>query len=308
MAIRSFLQRIRRIYVALDSASRAHPALVAFVGLVILPALLIGCAIVVIELSEAYAEYKYNHLTPAEHLQLAKDSCRLKQYGGFCVDPTGATQHLNKIPPDASEYGEASKLLEVVRLQQQAVAERQQKALAAKEAERTRLANQTRQESLEQMQRNIAGLAHDSYQCATSTLGSIIVSFDNGRYWWGDDGRCAAEEQKKQAAEQQRQHQERAIRERQQRQRDEDAQSSSYWPTTLRVDTDMDSFWLNNEERICQTLPDDKGRVARVTCSQSAAHQTHSIPVKFWGGVDRNIVSDWKCRREGDDFVCRAID
>ena len=82
----------------------------------------------------------------------------------------------------------------------------------------------------------------------------------------------------------------------------------SYWPTTLRVDTDMDSFWLNNEERTCQTFPDDKGRVTRVTCSGNASHQEHNIPVKFWGGVDRNTVSDWKCRKEGGNFVCRAID
>src|SRR5205807_6661114 len=32
-----------------------------------------------------------------------------------------------------------------------------------------------------------------------------------------------------------------------------------------------------------------------------------NIPVKFWGGVDRNRVSEWKCRTERDDFVCGAI-
>ncbi len=69
----------------------------------------------------------------------------------------------------------------------------------------------------------------------------------------------------------------------------------------------MDSFWLNNEERTCQTFPDGKGRVQRVSCG-STSHQDHSIPVKFWGGLDRNTVSDWKCRREGDEFVCRALD
>ena len=30
------------------------------------------------------------------------------------------------------------------------------------------------------MQRNIAGTVHDSYKCATSTVGTAIVSFDNG--------------------------------------------------------------------------------------------------------------------------------
>jgi hypothetical protein len=34
----------------------------------------------------------------------------------------------------------------------------------------------------------------------------------------------------------------------------------------------------------------------------------NNIPVTFWGEVDRNTVSDWKCRRENDRFVCRATD
>lgn len=89
--------------------------------------------------------------------------------------------------------------------------------------------------------------------------------------------------------------------------RDADAQLHSYWPTTLRVDTDMDSFWLNNEERICQTFPDEKGRVAVVACNPTGSHRDHNIPVRFWGGIDRDVISGWKCRREGDDFVCRAI-
>ncbi|MGB9104319.1 MAG: hypothetical protein WCC59_06160, partial [Terriglobales bacterium] len=92
-----------------------------------------------------------------------------------------------------------------------------------------------------------------------------------------------------------------------QEQRDQAAWIHSYWPTTIRVDTDMDSFWLHDEERTCTTLPDDKGTVARVICNTSASHGKHNIPVKFWGGVDRKRMSDWKCRREGDGFVCRAI-
>ena len=93
-----------------------------------------------------------------------------------------------------------------------------------------------------------------------------------------------------------------------QEQRDSDASLSSYWPTTVRVDTDMDSFWLNAEERTCMTTSGAKGRVAAVTCNDFGSHQTHNIPVKFWGGVDRNVGSSWQCRREGDDFACRAID
>ena len=58
---------------------------------------------------------------------------------------------------------------------------------------------------------------------------------------------------------------------------------SSYWPTTVRVDTDMDSFWLVNEERMCKTYPDDKGRVSVVSCKPSDSYKDHNIPVKFWG-------------------------
>jgi len=307
MWIGSAWRWIYRFFAAWHGATQAHPYFAAFSAFLVFCVLIVG-TVIYFELVEAYDEFKFNHLSSAEHLRLAQEACRTAQYGGICADPPTATPHLNKIPHDAPEYGDAHKLLEVIRLQQEAAAERQRQNLAKQEAERLRLANQTQQESYEQMQRNVAGTAHDPYRCATSTAGTQIFSFDNGHYWWADDGRCAAEELKKQAAEEQRQIEQRAAHERQHRQRDEDAQSSSYWPTTLRVDTDMDSFWLNNEERTCQTLPDDKGRVARVNCSGNASHQDHSIPVKFWGGVDRDTVSDWKCRREGDEFVCRAID
>lgn len=308
MWIGSAWRGICRFFAAWSRANKAHPAISAFSTVVVVPSVLIGVALIYMELSEAYDEFKFNHLPPAEHLRLAEAACRTAQYGGICADYNGATPHLNRIPPNAPEYGGAHKLLEVIRLQQEAAAERTRQNLARQEAERVRLANQTQLESYEQMQRNVTGTAHDPYRCATSTAETLIFSFDNGHYWWADDGRCAAEERRKQAAEEQQQIEQRAAHERQQRQRDDDAQLSSYWPTTLRVDTDMDSFWLNNEERTCQTFPDDKGRVARVNCSGNASHQDHSIPVKFWGGVDRNTVSEWKCRREGDEFVCRAID
>jgi hypothetical protein len=118
---------------------------------------------------------------------------------------------LNKIPRDAPEYGDAHKFTEVIRLQQEAAAERQRQYLAAQEAQRLKLANQTWQESFDQMQRNVAGTAHDGHICATSTTGTTIMSFDNGHYWWNDDGRCALEERRKQAAEEQRQNQQRAA-------------------------------------------------------------------------------------------------
>jgi hypothetical protein len=307
MWIGSVWRGMCRFFAALNRLNKAHPLFAAFSAFVLLPCVLVGGLLIYLALSQAYDEFKFNHLSPAEHLRVAQDACRAAQYGGICVDSPKATLHLNRIPHDAVEYGDAHSLMEVIRLQQEATAERQRENLAKQEAERLRLANQTREESLEQMERNVAGTAHEPYRCATSTVGAQIFSFDNGHYWWVDDGRCAAEEAKEQAAAEQRRIEQQEAHERQQRQRDDDAQASSYWPTTLRVDTDMDSFWLNNEERTCRTFPDDKGRVARVNCSENVSHQYHSIPVKFWGGVDRDTVSNWKCRREGDEFVCGAI-
>jgi hypothetical protein len=287
-----------------DTFLRSYPAAAAFLLFVFLIVVMIVWA----TLSDAYSAYEFDHLSSAEHLRLAQEACHSKQYGTICVDSAEALPHLNKISRDAPEYVEAAKLMDMIRIQEQNAEERERQAAAARQAELVRLANQSEEESREQMQGNMAGSAHDSYRCSVSAASTTVVSFDNGHYWWPDDGRCAAEEKRAQAAEQQKQNEQAAARERAQRYRDEEAEVSSYWPTTLRVNTDMDSFWLNNEERTCQTFPDDKGRITRVTCSENASHQVHSIPVKFWGGVDRNTVSNWNCRREGDEFVCRSID
>jgi hypothetical protein len=137
----------------------------------------------------------------------------------------------------------------------------------------------------------MSGEAHDPFTCANSTENTPIMSFDGGSNWWKDDGRCEA---------------------RLQRAKDEDAKNASYIPTTLRVDTDMDSLWLPDEERTCQSYPNGKGKVATVACNGTESNHNHNIPVRFWGGVDRNTVSSWKCRREkdllSDEFVCRASD
>ncbi len=308
MWIGSVWRWIYRFFAAWHRATQAHPYFAAFSAFLVFCVLIVG-TVIYFELVEAYDEFKFNHLSPTEHLRLAQEACRIQQYGGTtCADPSTATSNLNKIPHDAPEYSYAHKLSEVIRLQQEVAAQRQREYLAKQEAERLRLANQTQQESFEQMQRNAFGKAHDPYTCSTSTTGEPIITFDNGHYWWSDDGRCVIEQRLKEAAAEQRQIEQRAAHERQQKQRDDDAEVNSYWPTTLRVESDMDSLWLNNEERTCRTFPDDNGKVARVNCSANASHQDHSIPVKFWGGVDRDTVSDWKCRREGDDFVCRAID
>jgi hypothetical protein len=209
------------------------------------------------------------NMTPAEHLAKAKSACG---NGNDCIDIFEARHQLSQIATSAPEHSEAVKLKTA--MDQQEIRQNEE------EAQRRR----------EQMERNFAGEAHDSFSCDTSTENQPRVSFDDGITWWKDDGRCEA---------------------RRQAQRDADAQIRSYWSTTVRVNTDMDSFWLPDEERTCQTYPDEKGRVATVTCD-ATAHAIHNIPVQFWGGVDRNIVSNWKCRREkdifSDQFVCRAID
>lgn len=225
---------------------------------------------------DSWRTYEFNHLSATQHLAEARSACGS---GNQCADTSDAIKHLQQIPPWAPEHGEASTLWNEIS---------QQLTKGQEAAKRT--ADEAQQRSREQMQRNFQGEAHDSFICANSTEHQPVVSFDDGQFWWKDDGRCADRRQKR---------------------RDEDAQNYSYWSTTIRVDTDMDSFWLPDEERNCQTFPDSKGRVATVLCD-ATAHANHNIPVKFWGGVDRDTVSDWKCRREkdifSDEFVCRAID
>jgi hypothetical protein len=238
-------------------------------------------------ISGSWQIWRFNRLSPADHLEQAKAACG---NGGKCANMSEAWRHLQKIPASAPEHGEALKLQAAMEQQEMREQDEAQKLRTADEEQEMREKDEAKQRSREQMQRNFQGEAHDRFICATSTEHQPIVSFDDGQFWWEDDGRCAA---------------------RQQKHRDEAAQASSYWSTILRVDTDMDSFWLPDEERTCQTFPDEKGRVATVTCD-SKARAIHNIPVKFWGGVDRNTVSDWKCRREkdifSDQFVCRAID
>ena len=84
----------------------------------------------------------------------------------------------------------------------------------------------------------------------------------------------------------------------------------SYWPSVIRVDTDMNNSWLANEERRCQSISFDQGKVSTVVCDGLPIHSSHNIPVTFWGDPNRGIISDWKCRLENSflsAFVCRAI-
>jgi hypothetical protein len=250
--------------------------------------LLLGGLILYFAASDAYDGYRFNHLPAGEHLRLAQEICHSKQFGAICfaADTSEAVRHLERIASTTPEYGQASELLATIRQQDRRIAERQQKAIAEAQAENT-----TKQSAAATDISNFTCSRGYPKSCTKEDDGPCalkpIISFDNGSTWRQDDGRCAAREQKK---------------------RDEDAEMYSYWPSTIRVDTDMDSFWLPNEERTCQTYSDNKGEVSVVACNASGSHRDHNIPVKFWGGIARNTVSDWKCRREGDQFVCRAID
>jgi hypothetical protein len=299
------LRALKRGWSAFDKATTLEGK-VAF-GIFLALLLSIAAPIVNDILSDALKNYQANHTSPAEHLQLARDLCPPTSNGSVaCLESEMdiALHHLEKIPPNAPQYSEATKqrsLIEALRVKIDAARQKQAEALAAEhakqQAEHDRLTHQSIEESRDQMWRNVWGQAHDSFTCGTSTESMPIISFDYGHYWWNDDGRCAKQQQT--LAQEKRREEQRA--------KDSDAEVSSYWPTTIRVNTDMDSFWLVNEERTCQTYPDEKGRVADVSCSVSRSHGEHNIPVKFWGGVDRNTVSDWRCRRESDEFVCRAV-
>jgi len=228
-------------------------------------------------ISGYYSDYHFSHLSASEHLGRARAACGISsgQDATNCTDPDEAFRQLWAISKSAPEYKVAADF--IVSLQHQHV------RLAA---EATTKSEQARSQAFEQMQRNTNGESHDAFTCATSTENLPIMSFDSGQHWWKDDGRCASKLQSK---------------------RDSDAEIDSYWSTTVRVYTDMNSSWLPNEERTCRTYPDNNGKVSVVSCDGPESHADHNIPVTFWGGVDRNTTSDWKCRREGDDFVCRAI-
>jgi hypothetical protein len=302
------MQAAKRLYHRLAALKRSNPKVEALFGISTILLVLFaitGLPLLVMVLGEElpaqYALYKFNHLSSAEHFRLAEQICHIKQPGDVCYtgDPREAVMHLEKISSAAPEYRVAVTLLGTIRQQENQEAERKQQTAEKEYADRIHKASQSEQDSRAQWLRNIQGLAHDSYQCGTSWEKTPIVSFDS-HYWYADDGRCASVVQKQQQEEESKLQNER-------KRADEVAQLHSYWPTTLRVDTDMDSFWLDNEERTCQTYPNSKGRVSVVACNASGSHRDHNIPVEFWGGVDRNTVSDWKCRRESNSFVCRAV-
>jgi len=247
--------------------------------------------------SRARAAYRFNHLSSALHLEKAKAECGplVNMSAHTCYDPVDALRHLERIPASAPQYAEASKLTASIKQQEHSAAVAIEQNAQQQLQQQQQQSEERQQRSRKQASRNVQGLSHDDFRCATSTDDRKIMSFDDGNSWWIDDGRCAAKEQKAaQAA------------------RDADAELYSYWSTTLRVDTDMNSSWLPSEERTCQTYPDYTGKISRVTCNSTGSHRDHNIPVKFWGGVSRNTVSDWKCRREkdllSDEFVCWAID
>jgi hypothetical protein len=265
-----FVDALKRGFSAFNAATSGGAKVVlAITTLLVLSLGWMGVLVIQQRIYEARESYRLEHLSSSENLAMAKKICKI---GGAntsaCVSIRldDAIGHLKKIPQTAPEYPQASGLLELIRLQQQRV----EIAKAAAIARAAQLANQSEQQSREQMLRNLRCEAKDSFTCGASSEGTPIMSFDNGHYWWQDDGRCAATEEKKRQAEKMTRED---VQKAGQNQRDEDAQLSSYWPTTIRVDTDMDSFWLPDEERPCQTYPGDKGRVAGISSPKQCPYQ-----------------------------------
>jgi hypothetical protein len=89
-------------------------------------------------------------------------------------------------------------------------------------------------------------------------------------------------------------------------------QIMSYWPTTMRVDTDMSNSWLDQEERACTSSPEDRtGSIYWILCSGPDRSSLRNIPVTFYGDTTRGVQSDWKCRKStflGETrFACYAV-
>ena len=234
----------------------------------------VALAFIPLAIQDARQQNEFNHLNPAQHFDQALNACGVAtvQKVLTCKDPASASRHLAAIRDDSAESHDAATM---------------KSALAAQTAE---LEKALRAQAYQRYSDNIAGIRSDPYQCSWSTADSPIISFDSGTNWWNDDGRCGLRLQKR---------------------RDEDAASSSYISTTLRVDTDMNASWLPDEQRTCSSLPGRDRKVVQVSCD-SDAKPIHNIPIKFWGGTERGTVSTWRCTRNksllDDEFVCRAID
>jgi hypothetical protein len=255
--------------------------------------------VVVGVVQDAIESHRFNQLSAATHLERAREACGQKfnldaksadeSAARICTNQHEAERELSAIPASSTTYGDAERLRLLIN-QQQTRADNAWRAKYPLQPAPSSSSLTPQPAASQQALDNFSNLRQDAFQCATSTDGNVIVSFDNGKNWWRDDGRCQT---------------------RQQHERDSDADAQSYLPTTLRVNTDMNSYWLADEERTCESSPDDKGRVGTVICSGTKEGADHNIPVRFWGGVDRKTESSWKCRREKSlfsaEFVCRAL-
>ena len=90
---------------------------------------------------------------------------------------------------------------------------------------------------------------------------------------------------------------------------------------THEVNMYMQSDWLQGENRPCiglQTLgtPTTPPEIASLFCPEDYAGSiSHDLTVKFWGKVSRpgprtvwGARYRWRCTRDTDGFVCRALD
>jgi hypothetical protein len=93
---------------------------------------------------------------------------------------------------------------------------------------------------------------------------------------------------------------------------------------THEVNMYMQSDWLEGENRKCsglQTLGTTRTapEISSLFCPEDyTGSSSHNLTVKFWGKVSRRNVSSaaqvwgtrysWRCSRNSDGFVCRALD
>lgn len=210
----------------------------------------------------AYQSYRFNHMSPDEHLSAAHQYVRDFNYDA-------AQKHLNAIPQsslahDSYEFDEVADAIAKHK------AELAEEAAAQAEAQQVYAAQQVQ----------------PKLRCGIQTAtGEEFMSVD-GKPWVPDDGRCI----------------DLVLHD----------DAKNYRSTTIRVNTDMNQGWLNEERRNCTSYPNDRGRVSTLSCSDNLTRADRNIPVTFWGKVDRGHPSIWKCERQknllDDRFVCWALD
>jgi hypothetical protein len=114
------LSAFKTAYSRFDNFPPFVKAIITVAG-IFLFCIAVGVASVIYDsVSNSYANYRANHLSPGEHLQIAHDLCH-EMSGVFTCKDSDAEQaiaHVKKIPVNTPEYNDVLKLLSQIQSNQ----------------------------------------------------------------------------------------------------------------------------------------------------------------------------------------------